>query len=233
MPDLYGATELPVQVPGAGETVGDPALDTLAAFIAAVLQFECWDAWEAVAKGEPLVRAAHTHNPRERDLSANLLPGLFLFRSQVDPQSFTDADIGSESVITCLWVFPPTKDAVAATRLPIIAALERALHRAIGPRNGRHPAWVASGDTDPYAARYGSSILTHGGLMTATLGQFQHAAVEVQETTFEAVQFELRIREDYVPGDTLSGSQYIIVRRDAATPTAPVPFDQEIDTATP
>jgi hypothetical protein len=196
MADLYGATQLPVQTPGTG-TVSDPALDAIAAFCSAVLTADCATAWAAVAAGETIVRAALTHDPNEADLGENNLPALFVFRTGLDPQQWDDQAFGADSTISILWVFPPGEQFRHARRLGILSGVGKALHRAFGPLNGRHPSWVVVGDTDPSAAAYGSSVLTRGGLRWARLGVFRFAEVRVGDAVYEGIMAELRVREDF------------------------------------
>lgn len=193
----YGATELPVPEPDTGETVSDPALDAFASFFKAIIEEECTDAWATVAAGEDVVRSTATHDPGEADFSANRLPGLFVFRVTADPQQFTDEEWGAETTLAVLWIFPPGEQFRHAQRLGIFSGLQKALHGALGPRNGRHPAWIVDGDTDTDAATFGSSILTHAGVRWAKLGAIRYSQIRVGEESFEGIYADLRIREDW------------------------------------
>lgn len=220
MTDLYGATSLPVAsvVDAEAEAIADPARATVLAFCRAVIEAECETAWEALAPGEPLVRTAHLHDPRHEDLGSNTLPALFCFRgTQGKPQQYDDGTWGDETPIELLWVFPPAPHANQATRRGIRMGLSRALHKALGPLNGRHPSWVAVGDTDPYAATYGSSILTLGGFFSIGIETVREAEIKIDTGTgpvdLNGVLVTLACREDYEPGTVFSGSQTIIVQQ--------------------
>lgn len=235
MADSFGKTALPVARvarSAAGEPtepIGDPGLAVLASWAAAVLTAECGEAWLDLARGEPLVRRVYAHDPEKEDFDPANMPALFAHRGDGKHKHFADGEWGEERPISLLWVYPPAGFEMPVRR-GIAVALGRALGKALGPLNGRHPAWAVTGDPDPYAARYGSSILTHGGFHTLNLDAARVAEVVLEHgVKFDGVVLELEAREDYEPGVKFSGQRHITIRRDTAEPTAPGQFDQQID----
>lgn len=233
MADSYGATTLPVTAPSLveeyTEPVGDPGIVTVLSFAAAVLEYEAGHAWEEVAPGEPLIRKARPHDPREEDFSASALPALFAYRGDGRATRWSDGYWVEERPITLLWVYPPAQAEKMPARRGVGVALGRALHKALGPLNGRHPAWVVSGDTDEDAAAYGSDVLTHGGFQRLDVTSVRAAEIMIGQAKYDGITIELEAREVFARIETLSGSTRIIVRRDTAEMTAPEPFDQVID----
>jgi hypothetical protein len=208
------------------EPIGDPGLTTLLSWCAAVLTYEVGAAWDDLVPGEPIVRTQSPHDPREEDFSTIRLPQLFAYREDGKAVRNDDGHWGEERPVTLLWSYPP----IAQNKIPmargIPVAIGRALIRAVGEWNGRHPSWVVAGDTDSFAAAYGSSVLTHAGLATLAVGMVRNANVRVGQAEYEGVSVELLAREDLEPVATGLGTQTVIViRRDEATPTAPGPFD--------
>lgn len=233
MAHSYGATTLPVTAPSLVEAytepVGDPGLGVVLAFAAAVLEYEVGAAWEEVAPGEPLIRHTRPHDPREEDFATSALPALFAYRGDGKPSRWSDGYWVEERPITLLWVYPPAQAEKMTSRRGVPVAIGRALHKALGPLNGRHPAWVVTDDVDEDAAVYGSCVLTHGGFQQLVMGTVRHAEITVGQAKYDALTVELEAREVFSQIETLSGTTRIIVRRDTAETTAPEPFDQVID----
>lgn len=233
MADSYGATTLPVTAPSLveeyTEPVGDPGIVTVLSFAAAVLEYEAGHAWEEVAPSEPLIRRARPHDPREEDFSASALPALFAYRGDGKPSRWSDGYWVEERPITLLWVYPPAQADKMPGRRGVAVAIGRALHKALGPLNGRHPAWVVTDDPDEDAAVYGSCVLTHGGFQRLEVASVRAAEITIGQARYDGVTVELEAREVYQRIETLSGSTRIIVRRDTAETTVPEPFDQVID----
>jgi hypothetical protein len=107
-------------------------------------------------------------------------------------------------------------------------AIGRALHKALGPLNGRHPAWVVTGDTDTDAAAYGSDVLAHGGFQRLEVVAVRHAEITVGQAKYDAVTVDVEAREVLTQDVTLSGSTQITIRRDVTGSTTTGPFDQVI-----
>lgn len=204
MSDLYGATSLPVSVTVGKASISDPALDVIGAFCQSVLTAEVNTAWSAFAPTETICRACYTHEPQKGLLSASFLPAIFLWRNGLTPSRWTDGTHGMESTLSLLWVFPPARSIERERHQTIVAGLAMALDKAFNGEegNGRHPSWKVPLDPDPFAATYGSSILTWGGLTWIELGKGHMSEVQVDgsETPFSGVHFELVMREDFKRG---------------------------------
>jgi hypothetical protein len=200
MADTFGLTSLPLASPVGTASIADPGRDVLLSFLSAVITAECATAWAVRAPGEPVIRNGYAHDPNEEDFVAKRLPALYVYRGDAKPGQFTDAEFGDETPVNALWVFPPAPSLRQYERRAIAQGLSRAIHKALGPLNGRHPSWVVAGDTDPYAAAYGSSVLTHGGFEWVRLTSSSEAAVKVGSDEFAAVLLELGCREDFVAG---------------------------------
>ena len=229
----YGATTLPVTAPSLVEAytepVGDPGLGVFLAFAKAVLEYEVGAAWEEVAPGEPLIRHARPHDPREEDFGTTSLPTLFAYRGDGKLSRWSDGYWVEERPIALLWVYPPAQAEKMPGRRGVPVAIGRALHEALGPLNGRHPAWVVTGDTDPDAAAYGSDVLAHGGFQRLEVVAVRHAEITVGQAKYDAVTVDVEAREVLTQTVTFSGASAITIRRDSAEMTAPEPFDQTID----
>ena len=232
MADSYGATTLPVTAPSLVEAytepVGDPGLGVFLAFAKAVLEHEVGAAWEEVAPGEPLIRHARPHDPREEDFDTKSLPTLFAYRGDGKPSRWSDGYWVEERPITLLWVYPPAQAEKMPGRRGVPVAIGRALHKALGPLNGRHPAWVVTGDTDADSATYGSDVLTHGGFQKLEVVAVRHAEITVGQAKYDAVTVDVEAREVLTQDVTLSGSTQITIRRDVTGSTTTGPFDQVI-----
>ena len=228
----YGATTLPVTAPSLVEAytepVGDPGLGVVLAFAAAVLEYEVGAAWEEVAPGEPLIRHARPHDPREEDFETTALPTLFAYRGDGKLSRWSDGYWVEERPITLLWAYPPAQAAKMPGRRGVPVAIGRALHKALGPLNGRHPAWVVTGDTDTDAAAYGSDVLAHGGFQRLEVVAVRHAEITVGQAKYDAVTVDVEAREVLTQDVTLSGSTQITIRRDVTGSTTTGPFDQVI-----
>ena len=199
MPDVYGATEIPVQAPAAGVALSDPLLTTLGDFLATVLRADLATAMAAAFPGESVVRtdAIYAYNPGDSDFEPRL-PALYVWRDALQPGRFTDEDYGQRGTVLALWVLPGLRDDRASVLRSIMTGAGKAVHRAI--EIGRHPSWVVAGDTETFAATQGSSILTHGGLFSIDVSTVDEAEVVVGDgpgaRPFPAVRFDLNVRED-------------------------------------
>lgn len=205
MADLYGSTNLPVAAPGTNDAISDPALGTILSWAQAVLEYECETSWLTIAPGEPLVRKVRPWKPERADFGADTeLPALFCYSDDEKPQRYTDELFGRDRAIILLWIFPPGTQYALAQRSGILSGLEAALHKAIEMALGRHPAWVDSGDTDPDAATYGSSILDRAGLVHLRFTDARHAEIQIDmkagATKFPAAMFEFSAREYFEQG---------------------------------
>jgi hypothetical protein len=215
MTDYHGAAPLPVEaseVESHGEetpnAVSDPGLTILADFCRAVIRAEVGPGWSATfGTDDDVCRKAYPHDPREELLNENWLPALFCWRGSVTPKRFEDGNHGSESTILCFWVFPPADEELMAAMTPVINGVSKALIKALDTDfgNGRHPSYVIDGDTDPYAATYGSSVLNHGGFWVLDFdGDFRHSEVSFsaggEVAAYQAIFWQFATREHHVPG---------------------------------
>lgn len=206
MTDLYGSAPLPVAAPAAPtDALSDPALNAVLRWALAILNFECGAAWAAVAPGETLVRKTRAHRPERNDFgSVNELPALFCYSDNSRFQRYADALFGRDRTISLLWVFSPSDQFAAAERSGILAGLGAALHKAVEMSLGRHPGWVDTGDTDPHAARFGSSILNRTGFERLTFVESRYASIDLElpkgKASFDAVHFEFSAREYFHQG---------------------------------
>jgi hypothetical protein len=143
MPDRFGA--LPLPLPAVTGPAGDPALDVLGSYLAAVLSAELGHAWAPLAPGRPVVRRVFPHSVAKRRFVKEDLPSLFLFRSGTGQcQQYTiDAYLRTQTVLV-QWVFPPALNEHQTDRDPFVNAIGSVLERAIN--RGRHAAWVVPGD---------------------------------------------------------------------------------------
>jgi hypothetical protein len=144
MHDRFGLLPLPVP-PRAKGPAGDPALEVLGAFLAAVLKVDVGKAWEPLAPGRPIVRGVFPHSVVKRRFVKEDLPHLFVFRSgNGRSERYTIDTYRRTQTVLVQWVFPPALNEHQTDRDPVVnaigAAMERALYRA------RHPAWVAPAD---------------------------------------------------------------------------------------
>lgn len=176
MPDIFGAVELPVPSPAPGETVGDPALDSIAAYLSAVLPNECGAAWLTVAPSEPLLSFTYKWDPVRFGLySTDFLPALYLWRESVQSTRIADDFNQDSGQIILLWILPPADADAQARRAPFINALTKAVSKVIW--KGRNKLWVDPNDSDGTAATRGSVLLSicrfskmrYGGANAATV----------------------------------------------------------------
>jgi hypothetical protein len=214
MTDYHGLAPLPAVSRGAepvdpadtSPAITDPGIVVLADFLKAVLVAELDDAFTTDFPVEDSVcRKAYPHDPREDLLEANWLPSLFCWRGSVTPQRFEDGYRGSTSTIMCLWVFPPADEVLGTQMAPIANGVAAALTKALLELDGRHPAWVVDGDTDPYSATYGSSLLDQGGFwIVEPEDDIKFTEVSIGTQQMSGLLWQIATRENHVPG-TQSG----------------------------
>lgn len=182
MSDVFGALQLPAPAPAARPdlptnltvaqaSLTDPALDTVLSFIAAVLNAQLSTAWAirspAPQKNQPArLTFLSTNDPREGEFLDDQLPGLFLYRYQLEDTALYAADAPATTEVWRLdWVFPPDAQHKERVRNNIINGLIKSL--VLACEQGRHPAWTVGGDNaDPDAIK--TSIATSTSLQTYT-----------------------------------------------------------------
>lgn len=158
MADTFGALTLPAAVPGTDDgggvttaAAGDPCLDVLGAFFAAVLVDDVGDAWEARAPAtdeQPIVRAVFTHDPTQCEFREDLLPALYLWRRGEGAgfDEYAEDMLRGSETLTLWWVLPYAPDPdMQRQRAPIASAVGKSIARACNA--GRHPAWVLAADS--------------------------------------------------------------------------------------
>ena len=194
MANTFGASTIPLQAPGTGEAVGDPALDVLLSFCKTVLNASAGTAWATRAAGEtPPVREVFAHDPATGDFVDRDLPALVAYRDNGGTYEDEGIDLHREnSTIKLRWVFPPAAQGPQVARDPIISGLSKAL--AVAIMQGRHASWVVAtdlADTDALrtAAATSTSIqtITDAGFTGALAGDGIHAARPISITTTAAV----------------------------------------------
>jgi hypothetical protein len=237
VPDAIGLTSLPVaNVARVGglptEQIGDPALTVLLSWARAVLTADIGAAWADLSPNETIVRTTSPHDPREEDFATQYIPHLFAYREDGAPRQNEDEAWGDETPITLLWVYPPASPDKQTARRGMQNAIRRSLLRAVNLWNARHPSWVVVGDTDPFAAQYGSSLLTHGGFTTLTVGMVRNAEVQVRDGKFDAISVELLAREDLITTHSFTGNLMSAVINQTASDGS-VGFVQQVGLGSP
>lgn len=180
MPDTFGALQLPAQIPAAGKSVTDPALDVIGAFCQAVMNKYAGDAWAAVAPESPvLVKSVNVHDPQDAEFSSSMLPGLFLWRSRSVIEYLADDVMVDHATVQIAWVPSPAVQKKRANRRGIFNGVAKTLSVALW--NGRDSAFIDAGDTDPDAASRGSVLADRAGLMTLFVAKgLTPTSVEIQ-----------------------------------------------------
>jgi hypothetical protein len=180
------------------EAVTDHALSRLGEFLQAVLVEYIGDAWDLVAKNEPIVREVKTHDPKDYDFRHNDLPALYLWREEETESNDGDDLLVGTSQIVVLWVYPPQTQFKGALRQNIFNGFSKAVATAI--RNEKDPCWVRDGDEDPAAEMLGSSIALNCGFASIFVDKIQRATLIVNtvagtDARYPAIQTTLRVRE--------------------------------------
>lgn len=202
MPHTFGGLQLPVPVPenARTEATSDPFLDTVVAYLKAVINAQTGDAWRAIAPGtaNPVI-ATGTHNPGKEAFRSNALPALFAWRADNTARA---AKLGGwDAVVTTinvLWVPPRAQQETLRLRHPFRNAIEKAIRYAFIV--GRDPSWVIEGDTYYDAQTEGSVFIRYAGASKIDLGIFQRHELVVQfdegkPDVFDALLIPLEITE--------------------------------------
>lgn len=188
MPHRFGALLLPAPAPASeSNAVGDPGLDVLADYFAAILRFYLATAWQAVATAaEPVVRVISKDDPGERDFHEGDLPLLCVWRSEdTSPTRLSDAHQETNDTLNVLWIPPPTTQIFGRERSPFFAAFKKAVSLAV--QQERDPCYLheidaARGQHDPQrheAESYGSDVHELAGLDGWRIRRFQRVPVDV------------------------------------------------------
>lgn len=163
MAERFGLLQLPAPaVPQAtrpiqDRTAGDPCLDVLLQFFAAVLNTDLGPLWASLDPARPNEPARRPvefvwgYDPLDYDqFTTRELPALFLYRCEGPAPETRDDILRAIEELTLRWVLPKAQPTKAALRNTIANAATKALTRAL--RMTRHPAWVVEQDlADPDA----------------------------------------------------------------------------------
>jgi hypothetical protein len=180
MADTYGAIELPVLAPTDGpdpnvaalSAVSDPGLDTMLAFLKAVVNAELSDAWHKRAPAQDPIGFVFPYNPEDagggffNDRKGGALYGYR--KPNVAGYDYTDGFRVTEDAWTFLWVPPEQPQARSGPYKPIINGLAKVVDEAVYLT--RHPAYQKPLDQDPKAldvAALPSSILLTKATLTS------------------------------------------------------------------
>ena len=198
MSDFFGDLQFPVQVPGATDSVHDPALDKIGAYLAACLNANLNASWGAVNPGQPFVKVVQTNSPSDSTFNEKDLPALFLWRNAMNNEQTTDDWTEVISDVTLLWVPQNAVQAKRSLRSPGVNGFTKVVTRAL--ELGRTPAWIDAGDTDPTAATLGSVLLERARLFRwPYLTNSKYDTVTIQkgnvQGSYSAFTANLRISE--------------------------------------
>lgn len=216
MSDQFGTLRLPALE---GQDA-DPLLDTLTSFLQAAVNADTKEIWKRVNPGKPgganeslPIAFTFPHDPDETNLSEKQLPSLFAWRAQVLRGDRLAADwISQVSNIALLWIPPRGSYKQRRERQPYRNALAKAIRRAL--HEGRNPAWIVPGDTDPKAEDYGSLFLTQGKLASYRLldirpfdfdvdsptpGDKTRISFDCMMATLEVTEIATPLLDDYEP----------------------------------
>jgi hypothetical protein len=163
--NLYGPLQLPAPASPAGATFSDPAIDTILGFLQPVINRNGNTAWQSVNGYQPtgnnLVNSVFGFDPTETEgttFNTRDLPALFMWRSEILGAEWLAADYYvRRSTLVLLWVPPPAVQATRALWQPAVNLIASIVDGITDP-DGRDPAFVVPGDTDPAAAYQGSLL---------------------------------------------------------------------------
>jgi len=214
----FGALDLPVPATNpASTTIGDPCLDTLLAFLKAVLNADAAATWATIAATQagatgatsPVVLTTHTHDPGGPEgvaFRTQDLPALYLSRDGSDEDAVRIADdfLVSKDRLTLLWVFPLRTQPKHVIRNSYVNALVKIITSALAA--GRHPAWIQAGDPEPQASYNGSFVWNLAGIWKIGVGRWRTRPVEIgdggEKARYSALEVSIHLeeRERRAPG---------------------------------
>jgi hypothetical protein len=195
--EKFGSTSLPATVT---TPAGDLGLGFLGAYLQAVMNAHLAGAWAAVAPLKEPVRSVFYEEPKAAIWTEDDLPALFLYRGEAIGEQWADEWLVQRTALTAQWIFPPDVPYGQARRAPFVTAVHRSLFVAI--ELGRHPAYVAAGDTDPTAATRGTFVYGPNFLNPVAL-EFKSArpaqlAVPMSDgpsRTYQTIEMKLSLAE--------------------------------------
>lgn len=159
--DSIGALQLPAtDEQGVG---GDPLLEAFGAFLGSYINSVLTAEWARVAPGSGLpVKHVITASVERAIFDDGRLPALFVYRQEDDSERIADELFQVTTRLHAVWVPPLSDTGLRERRAPMGNAVAKAIKHVL--RLGRHPKWVALGDTDPSAAELGSVLMDRAGL---------------------------------------------------------------------
>jgi len=161
MSDQFLALEFPVAPPANTQSVTDPALDYIAQYLQACLNYQLSAAWGSVNPGSKFVQSYQTQSPgdtfNDRDL-----PCLYVWRSAIVNDKVSDDWVECTSEVTLTWVPQNATQAKRSLREPGANGFQKIVARAL--ELGRSPVWIDPADTDPDAPNLGSVLIERARL---------------------------------------------------------------------
>lgn len=227
MADRFGALEFPVPAPGADESLSDPCLDTVLRCLVAVMnEGPLAQAWALAAPKTPKpVNQAYAGDPDLTNWGASDLPALFLWRTNRGASSWIADDyMMASDALSLVWCFPKATRDLKGRLDNVVNAITKLL--AVVVHEGRHPAWIDTGDTEPQAQYQGSYLWQRAGVWTMSPGRWttEPVSVEMEDGTrgpapFQAIRLPIEIEERYAPeGTPMLDGQATLQLADEADP---------------
>jgi hypothetical protein len=171
MADIFGSMTVPTVAPVTGELVGFPELGLFADFCKTVLPVDAGESWEAIAPDVPIVVNVYTHDPKLL-FDDSKLPALYIWPGQSNFERLYDGVCVTRTTLEFLWVMEPAQEETLALRQPAQSMVARLLSEELYQE--RHASWKVTGDTDPFAADWGSSLSAYCGILDQILpGEFK------------------------------------------------------------
>jgi hypothetical protein len=207
MAENVGALALPVPAPTGTDSLSDPCLDVVLAAVKAVMNSSTLaTAWAAAApKTTAPVNQAFAGEPDTTNFSAADLPALFLWRIPRAPMArIADDYIVAADSLSLVWCYPRGSRDLQGRLDNVVNGITKVVGLFL--TTGRHPAWVAAGDTEPQAAYRGSYLWKHAGLWSMRPGRWstEPVAIEMSDGSqapgpYSAVRLMIDIEERHVP----------------------------------
>jgi hypothetical protein len=226
--DVFGKLTLdPVPV-NTDRTIptGDPALVVIGEFVKAVMMSRLNAAWSSlggasIGSGSDIVKTISYNNPEDNTYNLKDLPGLYVFQptdKQDQFERYADCQFWNIRYVTVLWIPQPRDQIQRADRAPFFNAIFKAVKGALVL--DRFPGYVIVGDTDTFAANWGSSLMLNAGLAKeiASDDDIECQVIDVKIDMppgggdmkkvgdYEGARFNLRIYEDLDVSQTSRGA---------------------------
>lgn len=212
MTDSLGQLQFPA---GTGTPITDTFLQTLRDFVKAVVNSDLGVAWLAVAPGVgpsgaasvPISTTGIVTDDGDFGIAVNErdMPALFVWREELEGWRWLAADYWvRRSTVRMQWIPPAVPQDRRRLRWAFMNGLFECVQMAL-EQFGRHPAWIAGGDTDPKAATEGSLFWTFAGAWSLTFGKTKRA-LRVEQMLdggtkqYPVVECDLIVEERALPG---------------------------------